>query len=130
MPFTFTVDDALPLIRIQGIESFTLDDVQEVLDMLAAASITSFPRLFDLRTATIHVSARDVQQAAYLMQFYYAHHELTRTAAVTCDPTTYGLLRMYQLLNWKHDPDFGVFRTLPEAMSWLHLDDSPLSIRS
>lgn len=116
MSFTFMVDTTTPLVRVHATGALNLDDMSKLSDELVAAGAYTVPRLVDMRDATLHISAAQVQAYVHVLARYRKEHGAVRVAAVVTDPATYGLLRMYQMLSSEDNPGFGVFRSLDEAM--------------
>ena len=130
MPYTFAVDTTLPLVHVYGVGALNLDDIRDLSDAIAAAGVYAVPRLVDMRDATLHLSAAQVQSYVHVLAEYRAAHGAVRIAIVVRDPATFGILRMYQILSSEQNPGFGVFYGLSEAMDWLQLDAaSPIIAR-
>jgi hypothetical protein len=119
MPLTFVVYPNIPLVCIYGVGALTLGDMRGMLNDLTEAEVETLPRLVDLREARIHIPTAHMRQYVSYKVAYLKERSAVRVAAIASDLVTYGMLRMYQILISEQEPEYGVFRTLHEAIDWL-----------
>jgi hypothetical protein len=116
---TYVVYPNIPLVCVYGVGTLTLGDMRDMLAKLTEAEVETLPRLIDLRDAIIHIPTAHMRQYVSLKIAYLKQRSAVRAAAIATDLVTYGMLRMYQIMVSEQEPDYGVFRTLHEAIDWL-----------
>jgi hypothetical protein len=122
----YAINPARHVIYTRMWGSVTMADFLAVRSTLTADPQfdPSFSHISDLRDcAPLDVSASDIGQLASR-----AARKPSRRAIVVSHDVTFGLARMYELRRQLVDPSgqIQVFRTLPEALTWLGLDDADL----
>ncbi|HEU4828947.1 MAG TPA: hypothetical protein VFT04_07110 [Gemmatimonadales bacterium] len=119
MPVTYVVDRERRLVRATASGTMASDDFLPYLEALEAEGLIAWPQIVDAREAVIRITPEDVRRFVFLIDGLRARHGHSRTAFVTRDDSTYGMLRMYAALGEATDPGFAVFRSEAEAEAWV-----------
>lgn len=119
MPVTFVVDSERRIVRATASGPMASDDFIPYLQALEAEGLIGWPQILDAREAAIRITPEAVRRFVFLIDGLRARHGHSRTAFITTDDSTYGMLRMYAALGESTDPGFAVFRTAAEAEAWV-----------
>ena len=122
MAITYTIDEeacSTTLLRVAMTDEVRAEPLVHHLLELAAGQLFGRPQLIDLRGGRLRLSRADVQWLAQLVAGLRRIHGVSRVGMVTTDDATFGVARMYAILNEQADPGFAVFRDLAEAEAWV-----------
>lgn len=119
MPVTYVVDRERRLVRAKASGTMTSEEFRPHLEALDVEGLIGWPQIIDAREAAIRITPEEVRRFVFLIDGLRARHGHSRTAFITDDDSTYGMLRMYAALGEAADPGFAVFRTMAEAEAWV-----------
>lgn len=72
MPFYWTIDSRLQLMKIQAEGKVTLSDCVQLVETIAGARCISYAKLLDAHLATLEAAHEEVMQVVVLLR---AHHQ-------------------------------------------------------
>ena len=119
MPVTYTVDRERRIVRTTVTGPVATDEFVPYLEALDREGLVSWPQLVDARGATLRITPEDVRRFVFLIDGLRTRHGTARSAFITDDDATYGMLRMYSALGESTDPGFAVFRKAADAEAWV-----------
>jgi hypothetical protein len=121
MPVTYEIDAANGIIRTRCVGDVTLEEVLgHFRDLTQDANR---PRrldvLLDLSEETSLPESEEIKIVAYEISRLRDCVEFGTIAVVACSDALYGMLRMFQVYTEELFGEAWIFRTLPEAETWL-----------
>ncbi|MGE5925824.1 MAG: hypothetical protein ACM357_00605 [Gemmatimonadota bacterium] len=119
MPLTYVVDRERGLVRTTVTGPVAADEFLPYLESLADGGLIGWPQIVDARNAALRITPQDVRRFVFIIDGVRARHGISRTAFITEDDATYGMLRMYSALGESADPGFAVFRHAADAEAWV-----------
>lgn len=119
MPVTWVVDRERRLVRTTVTGTVATEEFLPYLEALDTDGLIGWPQIVDARGAVIRITPEDVRRFVFLIDGLRARHGVSRTAFITDDDATYGMLRMYSALGESTDPGFAVFRRVAEGEAWV-----------
>lgn len=119
MPVTYVVDRDQRIVRTTVTGTVAIDEFIPYLEALADGGLLGWPQLVDARSAALRITPQDVRRFVFIIDGLRARHGISRTAFITEDDATYGMLRMYSALGESADPGFAVFRHAADAEAWV-----------
>jgi hypothetical protein len=129
MPIDYRIDDARRLVLVHGHGTVTDEEVFAYQrEVWSRPDVEGFDELVDM-TGVEHIalpSADRVQDLARLSAGMDTCSRASRLAVVAPTDVAFGLGRMYQThreLDPRSTKEVGVFRTRPEALAFLGIDE-------
>lgn len=126
MPITVEINPKVGYVRVVYSGQVTDAEFIDYANMVARNDELLAMRswLLDGRDLIVkdNLSAHALRQASAILAEVEEKRAGTRVAFVAPADTTYGVSRMFQLLQREHSPvDTRVFRDIPDALAWLGL---------
>ena len=125
MPVTYVVDREKRVVRTAVTGAVASEEFVPYLEALASGGLIGWPQIVDARGAIIRITPEDVRRFVFLVDGLRSRHGISRTAFITDDDATYGMLRMYSALGETADPGFAVFRSAADAEAWVAPEAPP-----
>jgi len=108
-----------PSLRVTMVDHVRAEWLAHHLLRLATEQLFACPRLVDVRTGRLALSREDVTWMVGLIAGLRYVHGRARVGVVVGDDASYAAARLYRRLAQRSDPDFAVFRALPDAEAWV-----------
>jgi len=118
MPFQYERDDTRKRITVRVSGSFAIADLFGIVDRHFAEKVWGYAMLYDLTSLIGAPSVADVARISDYVQRHVDQRPRGPVAVVTPQPATFGMVRMYALMN-DGKVTLGAFHTVEAAERWL-----------
>jgi hypothetical protein len=118
MSFQYERDDSRRRITIRVTGSFDMADVFGIVDRHRAEKVWGYAMLYDLTNLIEAPDSSEVARASDYVQRYVNERPRGPVAFVAPQPSTFGMVRMYSLMN-DRNVNVGAFHTVAAAERWL-----------
>jgi hypothetical protein len=117
----FTIDECGPIrfLRVSMTGDVRAEPLAHHLLEIAAGQLFAHPRLVDIRRGSLALTRDDVRWLVQLVGGLRRIHGVSRVGVIAADDVSFGVARMYAMLNAEADPGFAVFRGAAEAEAWV-----------
>lgn len=117
------IDTNRRIVLVTPAKSLTVDEACATLRAMVALPDfkKSMPSIWDLRyTELMHINGQDIATLSKVAVELERERGAAKTAIVVGSDLSYGLGRMFELLNGTYHLEARVFRDMPSAEYWVH----------